>query len=260
LCTKDALDSSHRIADSISDQDDATLVKSVLTAQQPDLTFVNVGATPSGNMKVTDAENTLAIAKGDVVGASNVNKWGNAPDFDTADDEVTVWDGAEDNTAWENMVYDFSTTADIDSISSTDAGDVGLIVNIQGLDADYNLVSQSATLNGQNRVALTTPLIRIFRGFNDNGTEFAGHVVAYPNTALTAGVPTDKSKIRMVIHPDEQQTEMAIYTIPAGKTGYLLGGYASTAGANKSSNYVIKFKKREFGKVFRNLSYTTGTT
>jgi len=44
---------------------------------------------------------------------------------------------------------------------------------------------------------------------------------------------------------------MAIYTIPAGKTGYLLGGYASTAGANKTSNYVIKFKKREFGKVFR---------
>ena len=48
-----------------------------------------------------------------------------------------------------------------------------------------------------------------------------------------------------------QQTEMAIYTMPAGKTGYLLGGYASLLGANKTSNYIIRFKKRDFNGVFR---------
>jgi len=250
LCTKNALDSSHRIADAISDQDDATLNKAVLTAQQPNTNFINVGATESGNLKVTDAENTLAIAKGDVVGAGNVNKWGNAPDFDDGDGEVTVWDGAEDGTAWEKMVYTFPTSAVIDSISSSDAGDTQE-VSVQGLDSNFALVTQTATLNGQTRVALSTPLTRVFRAFNANSTVFAGHIIIYENTALTAGVPTDKSKIYAVIHPDEQQTEMAVYTIPAGKTGYLLGGYCSTAGARRDDSYIIKFKTRLFGKVFR---------
>ena len=251
LCTKNALDSSHRIADAISDQDDATLTKAVLTAQQPDTTFVNVGATPSGNLKVTDAENTLAIAKGDVVGASNVNKWGNAPDFDQADGEITVWDGAEDGTAWENMSYIFSTTAAIDSISSTDNTDTEDIT-IVGLDTNWAEVTQTVTLTGQTRAALSTSLIRVYRAYNANGTEFSGHVIIYENDTTTGGVPDDPTLIRAVIDPSNQQTEMAVYTIPAGKTGYLLGGYASTAGANKSSNYVIKFKARRFGKVFRN--------
>ena len=42
---------------------------------------------------------------------------------------------------------------------------------------------------------------------------------------------------------------MALYTIPAGKTGYLTRGYASTAGANKSTNYIIKYFAREVGGV-----------
>jgi hypothetical protein len=251
LCTKNALDSSHRIADSISDQDDATLNKAVLTAQQPNTNFINVGATASGNLKVTDAENTLAIAKGEVIGASDVNKWGNAPDFDTADGFVDVWDGAEDGVAWEQMQYIFPTTDSIDSISSSSAADTGIVIELQGLDVNGNIVNQTATLNGQNRVALTTPLKRFFRGYNTNGTEFVGHIIIFENGTLSGGVPTDSTTIKGVIHPDEQQTEMAIYTIPTGKTGYLLGGYASTAGANKTSNYVIKFQVRLVGGVFR---------
>src|SRR5210317_793686 len=47
----------------------------------------------------------LAIAKGDVYGHSVVHKFGAAFDFDTGDNEVTVWDGAEDGTAWELMSY-----------------------------------------------------------------------------------------------------------------------------------------------------------
>jgi hypothetical protein len=250
LCTKNALDSSHRIADSISDQDDATLTKAVLTAQQPDTDFINVGATPSGNLKVTDAENTLAIAKGDVVGASNVNKWGNAPDFDDGDGEVYIWDGAEDGAVWEQMTYTFSTGADIDSISSTSASDTQE-VTIVGLDANWEEFTQTATLNGQTRVALTTPLIRCYRAYNSNSTELVGHVIIYENDTTTGGVPDDTSLIRAIIAPDNQQTEMAIYTIPAGKTGYLLGGYCSTAGARRDDSYIITFKARLFNKVFR---------
>ena len=148
------------------------------------------------------------------------------------------------------MDYQYSTTADIDSISSSDAGDTQDI-NIQGLDSDYNLVSQTVTLNGQTRVALTTSLIRVFRAYNDNSADLSGHVMIYVNTALTGGIPTDTTKIRAVIHPENGQTEMAVYTVPAGKTAYLRSWYATTAGASKDTSYIIRIKSRNINKVFR---------
>jgi len=242
--------SSHRIQDPIIEEDDAELVKSVITGKDPNDVFRNINSTVDGDLSISNNSSGLAIAKGDVTGYSSIQKFANAPDFDESDGEVTIWDGAEDGTAWELMSYVYSTTADIDSISSSDAGDTQEITVI-GLDTNYNKVTQSVTLNGQTRVALSTSLIRVYRAYNNSSVDLTGHVIVYVNTALTAGVPTDKTKIRAIIDPVNQQTEMAVYTVPAGKTGYLVRGYASTAGASKSSEYIIKFLAREFGKVFR---------
>ena len=242
--------SSHRIQDSIVGEDDAELNKSVLSAQTPQNGFVNIGATPSGNLKTTDAEDGLAIAKGEVEGTSFVHKFGNAPDFDTTDAEVTVWDGAEDGTAWELMNYVYSTTDDIDSLSSSEAAD-DQDITIVGLDINYEEVTQTITLTGQARVALTTALLRVYRAYNGDSTDLAGHVIIYVNGAITGGVPDTNADIRAIIDPINQQTEMAVYTIPAGKTGYMRDWYAATSGANKNSNYPIKLKTRELGGVFR---------
>lgn len=248
--------SSHRIQDAISTDDDAELTKSVITGLDTvNSTFKNVNVSQDGNLTISDNSNGLAIAQGNVTGATFVHKFGAAPDFDeNPDGEVTVWDGAEDGTAWENMVYDYSATADIDSISSSDSGDTSIDIEVQGLDENYDLVTQTVTLDAsdsQTRVALSTDLIRVFRAKNVSSTNLTGHVLIYPNTGLTSGVPTDKSKIRAIIHPENNQTEMAIYTIPNGKTGYLRSWYAATGGANKTSNYIVRLKARPFGQVFQ---------
>jgi len=242
--------SSHNIDDPITDQDDAELVKAVNTGKDPNGTYRNVNVTQDGYMAISDNSSGLAIAEGNVTGRSSVSKFGQAKDFDTGDGFVTVWDGAEDGAAWEQMLYQYSTTADIDSISSSDAGD-NHDITIIGLDSNWDEVTQTVTLNGQTRVALTTSLIRVYRAYNGNSTEFSGNVIIYVNTALTAGVPTDTTKIRAVIDPIAQQTLMCVYSVPAGKTAYLTRGYASTAGGSKTSNYVIQFFVRNFGKVFR---------
>jgi hypothetical protein len=242
--------SSHRVQDPIIDDDDAELVTNVNKAKKPNGTYVNIGATNSGNLKAANVEDGLSIAKGDVVGSEPEWKFGNAPDFDTSDGEVTIWDGAEDGTAWEQMKYQYSTTADIDSISSSDVNDTVEIV-VEGLDTNWTFVSQTVTLNGQTRVALGTSLIRCFRAYNNNSTNLVGHVIVYVNTALSSGVPTDTTKIRAIIDPVNQQTEMTLYTIPAGKTGYMRSWYVSTAGASRSSEYIIKRYSRLFEKVFR---------
>jgi len=243
--------SSHRIGDTISANDDAELVKSVLTAQNYTSSFVPINASKSGNLQVTDAENGFAISKGEVVGTSYIHKFGKSFDFDTSDGEVTIWDGAEDADPWELMRYVYSTTADIDSISSSSTSDTNRIIVIIGQTLDGTEISQTVTLNGQTRVALTTPLYRVYRAYNNNSTAIIGHAVIYVNTALTSGIPTDKTKIRAVIHPTYEQTEMAVYTIPKGYTGYLMNFYASIAGASKSSNYIINLNTRENGKIFR---------
>ena len=211
--------------------------------------------TEDGYLTISDSSNGLSIAAGDVTGHSFIHKFGTAPDWDKGEGEVTIWDGSEDGALWENMVYDYSATADIDSISSSDeTNDVGITLEIQGLDTNYALVIQTATLHAvdaRTEVTLTTSLRRVFRVKNTSATNLTGHVAVYPSTALTTGIPTDKSKIRAVVHPDNNQTEMAIYTVPAGYTAYVRSWYASTSGGSKDSNYIIRFRARELGGVFQ---------
>jgi hypothetical protein len=198
----------------------------------------------SNPLAVTNISEGLAISEGNVTGKTFVHKFGEAPDFDTTDGEVTVWDGANDG-GLNQMVYVWSTTAAIDSISSSNAGDTQT-VQLQGLDANWTLTTQTVTLNGQTRVALTTPLLRVFRGKNSSTTAFAGNIYVYENTAITAGVPNDTTKVRLNINNGNNQTLMAIYTVDSEKTGYMRDWYASTAGASKSSQYIIRLWAREY--------------
>lgn len=241
--------SSHRIQDSIVAEDDAELVKNVNTGQDPDGTFRNVNVSKDGDLKISDNSSGLAIAQGNVTGTSFIHKFGYAQDFDTANGFVTVWDGAEDGEPYEKMVYTYSTTADIDTLSSDTVGNTQL-TEIQGLDADYNLVVQIATLAGQTAVPLATPLIRVFRVKNINSVDYAGHVFVSVNGTLTNGIPTP-ANLRAVVHNENNQTEMAVFTIPAGKTGYMRDWYASTAGAKKDSSHTIRVIARPFGQVFQ---------
>jgi len=240
--------SSHRINDSIVAQDDAELVKAVLTAAYNG-SFVNIAATTSGNLKVANVEDGLSIAKGEVSGSTFIHKFGAAPDFDIGDGFVTVWDAAKDSVTWQQMTISYSTSAIINSISSTDAGDTQDI-EIQGLDSNYDLLVQTATLDGQNAVTFGTNLIRVFRMKNVGTTSNAGHIFCFEEGAVAAGVPT-ASTIRAVMQPGNNQTLMAAYTIPNGKTGYMRDWYASTAGAKQDSQHSIRLLARPQGQVFQ---------
>ncbi len=227
-----------------------TKVASRMEGLTPDGIVKDVNVTEDGDLSMSDNSSGLAIAEGKVQGKTFIHKFGNAPDFDIADDFVTIWDGAEDAADWESMNYNYSTTADIDTISSTNTSDEQT-VQIQGLDANWDLVTLDSTLDGQNKVTLDDPLVRIFRLKNTDSTDFEGHIIGYVNTDITDGCPDDKTTIRLVVHDSNNQTAMAIYTIPNNKTGYLRDWYASTAGARRDSTHVIKLIARPFGGVFQ---------
>lgn len=249
--------SSHRIKDEIIGDDDCVLVKAALTGENGDGDWHNVKTTPDGYLAVSNNSDGLAIAEGNVTGKTFVHKFGEAPDFDQADGEVTLWDGANDIlfSGSPPMSYTFSSSSDIGLISSSDNSDIQDI-EIEGLDSNFNLVNQIITLDGTTDVDISgvggTDLIRVFRMINIGNTDISGVIYIRTNgSAQTAGVPDTANTVRAIINNGNNQTLMALYTVPNNKTGYMRSWYAATAGASRSSEYKIKIKARPFGGVFQ---------
>lgn len=180
----------------------------------------------NGSLMVTDP--FLDISDGKVDGHTGVNKFGQALDVDSG--VVTdVWDGADGTTSTDEWIP--PTAARTHDITSTDAADdtggTGAItVEISGLDASWNEQSETITLNGTANVPTASTYIRIFRMQCvtwGSGKENAGILTA---TAQTDGTVTAAVQI------GNNQTLMAIYTVPAGKklnmTQYYFGFLGST--------------------------------
>ena len=163
-----------------------------------------------------------AVGLGRINGWSYIEKFGENLGIDTTTDPEDIWS--------QGGLYVFSTTEDIDSISSSSATD-DQEITVEGLDLGCCPVVQTVTLDGQNRVALDTPLYRCYRAYNSDSTALAGDVYIYVNGAITDGVPDTAAGIKAKITIGSGQTEMCIYTIPSGKTGYFIGGYVSKSRA-----------------------------
>lgn len=207
----------------------------------------------SQQLLVASLDFYLEVAKGNIPGHSFDRKFG-AIDAIQASTPAHVWaygitSGAE--------LYTFSTdngttgTEDIDTITSDNAGDTEDIT-IVGLDGTGAEVTQTKALNGQTEVTLDTPLWRVNRAFNANGTDLLGNVYVFTGGS-SGGVPTTPTTVRGYIPIGEGQTLQAIYTVPLGKTAYFLGleaaitkGVSSTTVGGELTGQI-----REFGKVFR---------
>jgi len=192
----------------------------------------------------------LKVKQGLVPGHSTVSKFGVNPEISPATDPEDVWHFGGIYT------YDADGTAPIVSLISDDAGDTQEII-VQGLDINGDETSQTLTLTGTTRVALTTPLWRVFRMWNNGTTDIAGTVYCYTGTG---GVPA-ASAVRATISGDHNQTLIALYTIPNGKVGFLHrleSGVELEGNAGALAEYAhVHLETRKLGKVFRiKKSYT----
>lgn len=86
---------------------------------------------------------------------------------------------------------------------------------VHGLDASYLEQEEFVVLNGQNNVATVNTYIRQYRArvFGDGGSQGAEGTIT--STAQTDGTVTCQ------IINGANQTQMAIYTVPADKNGYI---------------------------------------
>ena len=156
----------------------------------------------------------LQVARKQITMHESVFQFGQATSVTT---QQTLWPGSG--------VYAFPAAATVIKVSSGSANDTAAgtgarTVQIVGLDANYNVISEAVALNGQTAVNTVNSYLRI----NDfyvltagSGATAAGIIYAGVGT-VTTGVPaTVYSQISLVYNRQSQ----GIYTVPAGYTAYV---------------------------------------
>ena len=184
-------------------------------------------ADKDGNiLNTSGAASNIPLAAGEISGYSHINKFG-ATDGDIT--SGTVWDG---NDGSETYPYPVN---DVVSVAST--SEVGETVVVEGTDADYNLQSEVIAIGSTGTLVFS----RVFRAYMSTVTN-TNDITINMGANLAAKILAGLS-----------QTLMATYTVPAGKTAYLLGVHLGSDKASTNSRMTYRLFCREIlnGGVFR---------
>ena len=167
----------------------------------------------------------LNIARGLVKGTSFVHKFGAVPSVST-NTTGTVWD--VNNTIYPWSAWDTAGTITVDR---ADAGDANKQVTVVGLDSNYNAIQETIILTNATGNASTNSFIRVFRAFIIDGSTNVGLISIKKEATTVAAITAGKG-----------QTLMAVYTVPAGYTGYLYKGTATAqAGADATGDMFVRY-------------------
>ena len=170
----------------------------------------------------------LAIAKGESNGYSSVHKFGAAPAL-SINTTGTIWDVNDTLYPWSAF-----NTAGVLNIPAVNAADNGDSVKVYGLDENFNPIEEDFTLSSTATVTGTKTFSRVYRAYYYDSTTNAGDISVLRGATTVLRIKAGKA-----------QTLMAIYTVPAGYTAYLMQGTASIKYGGDAS---IEMFVRYFGQ------------
>jgi len=177
---------------------------------------------------VWDQNFELNVARGKMRGAHSIHKFGAVSSL-SGNTTGTVWDVNDQLYPW----GEFDGGAITLTIES-DPADAGKNIRILGLDADYNEQLEDITLDGTATQTSTLQFIRVYRGFCEQ------------QLAEDVNILSPTPTIVMRITAEANQTLMAVYTIPAGLTGYLRQGTATAQGGAEATGFMkVRFGGQE---------------
>ena len=199
----------------------------------------------------------LQVSRGQITLHKPLFKFGNNPSV--GDTLETIWA--------EGGLYSYLTAATVLKVSSsstddTSAGTGARTVQLYGLDADYNEINELVTLNGQTAVNTTQSFLRINRMIVRSAGSGGGNAgVVYAGTGtVTTGVPANVyASVNGVT--GSNQSLMALWTVPAGYTAYILQ-YDVSNGTTSNTPAVCKLilAVRPYGEVFQSKDVKSLTT
>lgn len=178
-------------------------------------------------------DNFLNIARDRIGKTSHINKFGYNEAVGTSFEHITDL-GTNVLPTSAGVVTLVSASGD-----DTSAGTGARTVEVEGLDANYAPLTETFTMNGVTNVVGSSSFLRVFRMrvlTSGTGEINAGNITASIGGSNVAQILADKG-----------QTLMAVYTIPAGKSGYLTKFQGSIS---KNQEAVFKIRIKEFGNGF----------
>jgi len=173
----------------------------------------------------------LQVSRGLVDGHKRVIKFGYNGVIQNV--EETIWDVGG--------LYAYPSSAvTMTATSSAGASDENVEVTIQGLNTNYAELSETVTLNASGTATTTGSFLRVYRAFVSSSSASSGNISI-----------TNSSTTYAYISIADQQTLMALWTVPAGYTAYLfqIDTTAFTVQNNKVAT--IRMLTREVNGVFR---------
>ena len=201
--------------------------------------FINLKEV-DGKPRVSSTPYLFDIAANKIDGHYPLNKFGYNSTLPTSYEDV--WDGS--------AVYTYTATPVEMHCSSSNATDTQEI-EVEGLDGSWHHQTITQTLAGQTETLIgsaDTLWMRVFRIRNLGSTNNAGVIYVYENDTVTAGVPDTASKIRAQIAIGNNQTLMALWTVPAGTKAYMTDFFSSTS---STKLVTIGLFVRPYGGVFQ---------
>ena len=188
---------------------------------------------------VRSMEEESLLAEGKYEGRKIVNKFGRAQNVSGPQD---VW-----------PIGGFYTGQPITGVpetitvtSSAGSADAGLVLTIQGLDGDYVEQDETITLDANGIGTTTLTFWRAFRAFVR--TPAAGQVTNVG--VLNASHTTTVANVFFGIPAGVGQTQVAVYTVPAGYTAYVRKFSADMLDTNSNSGTIAGWV-RSFGEAER---------
>ena len=165
------------------------------------------------------------VAEGNITDHSFIHKFGAVPALSNGA-TGSVWDINDTVYPW--SAFDTAGVVNLDRANTSDANKV---ITVIGLDSDYNETQESITLTNASNNTGTVVLKRVFRAFVADGVTNVGNIDIQRDSTTVARITATKG-----------QTLMAVYTIPAGYTGYLYKGTASAqTGADANGNMFVRY-------------------
>jgi len=209
-------------------------------------------ADKDGNIiNTSGVASNISLAAGDITGYSSIEKFGS--NLGVAGSLETIWSygGIYQYLTTATSVYCDTVVGDDGDDNAT--GDGARTVTIKGLDASYHEIEETVTVGG---APTTAEFLRVNRAY----VATAGVITTNTKPILisTGANGTGTVLADIATHgggSNEEgfgQTFLGLYTIPAGKTGYLTQWTMGSSGTSLVNSY---FRYRPFtnGNVFRTI-------
>jgi len=185
----------------------------------------------------------LQVARGQIAGHTAINIFGYSPNVGSTA-LGPLWEGL----TLSGGAYAYpSSAAPLVLVSDSASDTSALSIQIQGLGANFVPLTETIALNGTSNVTTTNSFLRINLMTTTNGLN-VGNITAKISS-------TTYAKINAGIG----QTQMSIYTVPAGYTFYLSYVQADASIGFTSSNYMkyVEYNKDNISGEINLLNQTT---